>query len=158
MYFLRNGICSSEWHPAGVCSNLLAGCWLFCKSRALMLVWWRLRLVTTVLLLPSHSPAALRVILAWMEQWSLGVMLLSRLYPHGIESIFEKGQEAGFACTAVLYANGTDNWLHLFADSLKLNAPSHILCLELQSGDRHIWEKKIIAFFLYDILGVQGRG
>lgn len=84
-------------------------------------------------------------------------MSLSRLYPHGIEFIFEKGQEAGFTCTAVLYVNGT-NWLHLFADSLKLNAPSHIFCLELQSGDRQIWGKKIAASFLYDVPGVQGRG
>jgi len=128
IYFLRNGICSSEWHPAGVCSNLLAGCWLFCKSRALLFVWWRLRLVTTVLSLFFHSPAALGVRLARTEQWSLVVMSLSRLYPHGIEFIFEKGQNPAFTCITVLYVKWTGNWLHLLAGSLKLKNPPHIFC------------------------------
>lgn len=53
-------------------------------------------MITTVLLLPFRSPEALRVILAQTAQWSLIVMSLSRLYPHGTEFIFEKGPEIGF--------------------------------------------------------------
>lgn len=61
-------------------------------------------------------------------------------------------------CITALHANGTDNWLYLFAGSLKLNASSHMFCLEVQSGDRPTWERKIAASFLDYFLGVQGTG
>lgn len=92
------------------------------------------------------------------SNWSLVVMSLSRLYLHGIEFIFEKGQGIGFACITELYANWPENWLRLFAGSLKLNAPSCSFCSEVQSGERPTQERKIVASFPDGIVGVQGTG
>lgn len=63
-------------------------------------------------------------------------MSLCRLYPHGTEFIFEKGQEIGFMCITAMYANINKNCLPLIAGLLKLNAPSYTLCSMIQRGDK----------------------